>query len=97
MVYLLSHSRKATAMLTIGSRVRLKQSGRYLQQLRDDWQRAGREPEKSRAKIRYDEQSRLTGTIEEMDEPIPGHAQNVIVRWDHGGIQFTTTSSLELL
>jgi hypothetical protein len=84
-------------MFTLGSRVRLKQSGRYLQQLRDDWQRAGREPEKSRAKIRYDEQSSLTGTIEEMDEPLPDHAQNVTVRWDHGGIQFTTTSGLELL
>ncbi len=82
--------------ITIGSRVRLARSGRYLQSLRDQWQSAGREPEKSRAKRYYDEQSRLIGTIEEMDEtPIPGHSQNCVVRWDAGHVQFTTTSSLE--
>jgi len=82
--------------LTIGSRVQLVRSGRYLQSLRDQWQSAGREPEKSRAKRYYDEQSRLIGTIEEMDqEPIPGMSQNCVVRWDCGSIQFTTTSNLE--
>lgn len=78
----------------IGERV--QRSLPSLQRLRDQWQSAGREPEKSRAKRHYDEQSRLIGTIEEMDdEPVPGRSQNCVVRWDAGHVQFTTTSSLE--